>query len=139
VEARAAWLAGTRIALMNSPGASVVSTCGVEPGRDEAARAHGARADGTHDVELCVERDQRDAEVAGIVGDAVRTAAKQRQSAIDPADRRTAAAGHALVADEGLAAAEIGAARALHQIAPNIAMLRSCCEAARHSDSEIIG
>jgi uncharacterized lipoprotein YajG len=54
--------------------------------------------------------------------------AQDRVSAIDAADRRTTAAGLALVARRGRIV-EIKAARALQEMPPVEAMLRNCCEA----------
>ena len=78
---------------------------------------NGALAAWTEHVDLGIEGDERDRPVAGIDGDAGLASAQQRMPAVDAVLRRAAAAGLALVAGEWLAAAEIGAAGALQQIA----------------------
>src|SRR2546421_270060 len=65
-----------------------------------------------------VEGDEGGREIAGIGGDAGFARAEDGMVALDPADRRATGSGRSLVAggkDRGIA--EIGAARALHQIA----------------------
>ena len=73
-----------------------------------------------------LEGGERDAHVRGMRGDAMLARSQDRVHAVDPADRRTAAARLALIAGRGRIV-EIQAARSLQEIAPgrgHVAQLR---------------
>ena len=103
------------MAVIISPGSIACSLSGVAPGSRKKSSTETWRSPRWTDR---VEGDQRDGEIAGIHGDAGVAGAEHGMAAGDAADRRAAAAGRALVAGgEVRGIAEIGAARALHQIA----------------------
>ena len=95
----------------------LVSSCGVSPGsRWNSANADGARASRAHDMNLGLQRGERDAHVGRMRRDARLAGAEDRVDAIDPFDRRAAAAGLTFVARRSRVI-EVEAARALQQVA----------------------
>ena len=95
----------------------MVSISGVLSGsRWNSLKAQRRSPSGSRDMNLCVERGQRNAHVGRMRRDAGVAGAKDRMTAVDAADRRAAAARLALVAGRRRVI-EIGAARPLQQIA----------------------
>src|SRR6266699_2392451 len=83
----------------------------------------------THSINLGIKGDQRHCKIARINRNAGFAPAQQSMAAVDAFTGRAAAAGLALVAGERLAAPEVGAARALEQIAAkarHVAQLLRC-------------
>ena len=110
--------------------------CGVSPGsRCSSSSAMVRWPLGPEHIDLGIEGGERDRPVARIDGDAGVAAAEQRMAAIDAVDGRAAAARLALVAGERLAAAEIGAAGALQQVAADAS---PCCGAAARPPARAI-
>ena len=92
--------------------------CGVSPGRRWKSPIGDAAGGlvGAEQLDLGVERGQRDGHVRRMGGDAGVARAEDRVDPVEPAERRAAGAGLALVAGRGRVV-EVGAAGALQQVA----------------------
>ena len=102
---------------MISSGCRLVSRCGVSPGRRwKSANGMVRSPAGPGDMHRGVERGERHAHVGGMRRDAGLAGAEDRVDAVEAVDRRAAAAGLALVAGRRRVV-EVGAARALQQVA----------------------